>query len=156
MPFQNIGNSPLKTVFCKVCEAMFFVPKNSRKTMCSQRCVETHHRQLCRDWYSRTKSKKAEKNVIVSYRCKVCGTFFKMPKHAFNKSTCSEQCRRIYHNTLMRDLKRQQRFTAKYLGGKMPHYTSLLANLKVIEINGQERVTGAVVLERMLRMEASK
>ena len=90
-------------------------------------------------------------------RCKICGTEFEDGTCNQNKVYCSKDCRHLARRPQQRGYKRKKRKLERATFGISEserniraNGTSLLGSLKiVIDEKGQERIEGALVLERM-------
>lgn len=88
-------------------------------------------------------------------RCKICGTLFEHNKYYKRQKYCSKECYIIAHRILSRKNMERKRKLFKYLipdkGNSLRHGINSLASIKEIIVDGQRRIEGAVILEKMIK-----
>ncbi len=95
---------------------------------------------------------------LVMNKCKICGTSFEPNKYYKRQKYCSKECYRFMHRKLSREnIKRKRRLYKRLnidVGNSVRHGTNSLASIKEIEVNGQRRIEGAVILEKMVKRKS--
>jgi len=82
--------------------------------------------------------------------CPICGNTVEVSKHAWNKTYCCPAHRLIAQHNRQRERKRVAAQQKASLTGLEPKYNgSMLSDLTIIEIDGQQRIKAAVMLEKL-------
>ena len=86
-------------------------------------------------------------------KCKVCGQAFEPSKYHPSQKYCDRKCYTIAHRIQCRDnmAKRRKLYGTVTKTNSIRHGTSQLSDTSIVEVNGQKRVLGAVVLEKMMK-----
>ena len=138
-------HTALKIVQCKICEKLFYVGKGKSK-------ANTHYCNSCKPYAekerlrrSSTKNKLRTKlgveNIV---QCKHCGKTFN--RNGTSKVTCSDNCKLELKRKKSREfIKNKRKFYPDFLSKKVGGFT----DLRIKKIDGEERVLGAVILEKV-------
>jgi hypothetical protein len=84
-------------------------------------------------------------------KCVICGTEFQPNKYNPNTSKyCSKKCRGHGDDEHNRQYQRMKRKMWKYLGKPLisPNGNDIYSDLRIIIINGQPRIKGAIALQK--------
>jgi hypothetical protein len=83
--------------------------------------------------------------------CDICGNVFPESKYAKNKKRCSVECQKQKHRIYNAIHKRKWSKTKDSTLGKLTHTgATSLADLTVVDVDGQTRVKGALALQRLI------